>query len=390
MFVRQSVSRKNNLVLPEKVTLINPPVFYSEECYARSIEKVINYLSQFKEIAAIYQIGGISDPGISDIDLIVIFRNEIEHFDYSCRQIFDKQDNYLFMHGLFGMPLNIFEEIDYLIPIFNCKKLIGVDISRKSNITEDDNKTLTEVYSAEYLVVNLFNLVSQFTKKQLKVRNLLCSLKALTYDLEILGGNKKGTEPEDFIYKIHAIREHWWNSEGTRDDKFIDLCKQAVSVIFQTIHDVSSISDGNEVILNEPSWLRVGPNGYILPKRESEDNAHDMIIKTNIILNLIEIITRDKTHSRIITQLNDLKTAFYAILLSVPVNFFSILAGKSMGSPSTIIEKRQILIQEYVKFMKKVHSDFGVFDIFRWHISDSKKWNLIRSINMQLFIHNIK
>ena len=58
--------------------LIDKPKYIPLEEYNNLIEKVIVELSKEISIKSIYQIGSIKNPGISDLDLVCVFRDDKE------------------------------------------------------------------------------------------------------------------------------------------------------------------------------------------------------------------------------------------------------------------------------------------------------------------------
>ena len=53
----------------------NIPLEYDLKSYKESIDYLLKRYSKIKNLISIYEWGSISTPGISDIDLIFIFRN---------------------------------------------------------------------------------------------------------------------------------------------------------------------------------------------------------------------------------------------------------------------------------------------------------------------------
>ena len=55
---------------------LNEPAQKSLDDYRASIDRVLKKVNQCGGIVAVYQIGGLSAPGISDIDLVVIVEDD--------------------------------------------------------------------------------------------------------------------------------------------------------------------------------------------------------------------------------------------------------------------------------------------------------------------------
>jgi hypothetical protein len=44
--------------------------------YDNAIQKMAEWLMQFSEVLSVYQIGSVSQPGISDIDMVAVFKDD--------------------------------------------------------------------------------------------------------------------------------------------------------------------------------------------------------------------------------------------------------------------------------------------------------------------------
>jgi len=371
----------NNISFKKAITLTNLPVHYPVYNYEKSIEKVVEALSGKEGVLAIYQIGGVNSPGISDIDLVVVFHDKISSFEYSYRSIFDKNDSYLFMHSLFGMPAFVFKDSEILPPMYNLKKLYGEDIPVERKISAEEKTELSRFYAVEFMISSLFNLVSQYCQKNLKVRNLLCSMKALTYDLEILYGANLNAEMTDFRDKILRLRQNWWNDETNREDNFREVCELAIRVISQGIRDFNSFFSKDLSLPAEDLFFRVGPNRYIISGEKTEDTGPRLVIKEMIIMNLLNRLSNFFQDSIIKKQISDLKAAFHAIYFWGPSSLLSTLSVNTQKEVGGLLGKRNLLMKDYQEFMSNIHPSYGIFDILGWHISGNIKWKFIRSVN---------
>ena len=55
--------------LPKKV---------GESYYQRAREEIIEYYSQNSDILSIYEYGSVSSPGVSDLDIILILKDDVK------------------------------------------------------------------------------------------------------------------------------------------------------------------------------------------------------------------------------------------------------------------------------------------------------------------------
>lgn len=373
----------NNLNI-EDVQFINMPVYYNEKQYQQSIQKVIHYLSKFKEIVAIYQIGGTSAPGISDIDLIVVFNDDVASFQHSYLNILDAQDRYLFMHSIYGMPYNVFRKRELLIPMYDFKVLMGKEIAIDHFLTDDEKTALCKIYSMEYLVINLFNLAAQLYIKQLKVRNLLCSLHALNYDFKILCNGDINEEQKRFSARLCGLRESWQEYGKVLNVELFSLCKETIKLAMNSLNSLTSHQTNPK---NHLLFIQVGYNGYLVKGSSNNFNLKMEIIerKPVKILNKVDPLNIPNILRK---QINDTKAALFATFIIVPPELFSYFNGSGNDVYVSAFNKRRSLLERYSKFMRRINSAYAIYDIFRWYHVKNLKWNTISSINKYLFLKN--
>ena len=371
----------------ESVEFVNWPIYYNEDKYHQSICKVVDYLSRFKEVVGVYQIGGVNDPGISDIDLIVVFDNDVNSFNHSYRVVFEKKDSYLFMHGIYGMARYVFEMKDLLIPIYDSNILLGENILVEESLIGEEKKALANIYALEYLMINLFNLAAQFFLRRLKVRNLLCSLKGLAYDFNILSEGNYNKEQKAFYDRLSSLRKSWWSREIDLRSEFYALCKEGMELSLKTLCEFSISTGGERLSEKAPPYIHVGANGYLTPRSYKDIFISSIEFRRTNAINLMDKLLSLNSQRILRNQLIDAKTAFYAIFLKVPFSLFSIFDGQANGFYKTVLEKRRALLEKYSEFMKGINPEYSIYDIFRWYNSKNVKWNIIRSLNKYIFIN---
>lgn len=95
-------------------TFLKEPLPYTPSDYEQVKDKVVGAFKINSSLGSIYQIGTISTPGISDLDLILIFDNDVRKVDYSSfyGQL-DNRDRYILMHSPFIITRNLFENMRY-------------------------------------------------------------------------------------------------------------------------------------------------------------------------------------------------------------------------------------------------------------------------------------
>jgi len=370
------------------IKFINWPFFYDRVNYERSIEKVVDYLSKCEEISAIYQIGDIGVPGISDIDLIIVFKDDVKSFQQSYRKLFNKHDVYLFMHGIYGMPENIFERRELLIPIYKTKVLMGHVIDEKKVLDEAERKILKRIYALEYLLINLSNLTSQFIQRELKIRNIMCSLYALNYDFEILSNGELEDDEKLFVREINNLRNSWWEVELHHTDELLQIFKKAVELIIKALKRFSQNKEWTISPENGPSYICIGANRYLKANCRSSEIRIEIIKRSP--LSLVNRLGELPISVGLRKQFRDISNLFFATILTIPHQLFSIIDGGRENGYASIFKKRELLLLDYYRFMKNISYEYTVYDTLRWGLRQNTKWVTIHKINNYLFTAGFK
>jgi len=432
---------------PHDLQLDNLPRPCTREDYDHAIQKVAAHLIGWPEVVAVYQIGQVGEPGISDIDLIAVFDDKARRVARTYKAILDDADRYLFMHGVFGMPVSVFRRRQWLIPIFDCHLIAGRDVSVRNELSEEEQRELTRIYGIEFLFVNLFSVLDQMVRRRLKVRNLLCSLKALAYDLKALhtplpepmrrfidsvmalrqaacqtrsvSAPKRAAargavgEPRPSAYPVserrsygqadivgeplrnsHPVSERrGYGSGATCADnatklqpdsaaelsaaRMWRLCLEAVGIILQSLEHLSAQVPCEDTCGAAFPYVQVGPNGYVVP---SDDGVVGVRLECVPGVHALGRMARWPLPGRAARQLLDLQTALQALIVEVPGNLWVLLI-----SGGGLSERRGAVLADYARFMRRVHSDFAIYDTFRWHVRGSVKWELLRRLNASIF-----
>src|SRR3989344_869283 len=92
-----------------KMRLTDFPRFVSITEYESAIEAMAGSLAKIPGVMTIYQIGGVSHPGISDIDLYAVFEDNA-YCEIDPLQNLPNGYDYLFIHHIFGASAGNFAE----------------------------------------------------------------------------------------------------------------------------------------------------------------------------------------------------------------------------------------------------------------------------------------
>lgn len=166
---------------------IQAPQFVPLEVYTQAIDGVCAKLVACPGVLCIYQVGRVSTPGISDLDLVVVFDDETS-FTLNPIIHLPSVQQYLFVHGLFGVSKRHFTEATQYTFFHNYRLLWGVPPPVPSTpLSTADQQLLKRQVALEYLLRIFVSFSVELTYGMVKLRNLFLHAKALLYDCNFLG-----------------------------------------------------------------------------------------------------------------------------------------------------------------------------------------------------------
>jgi hypothetical protein len=128
--------------------IVDIPIKCSIEEYNKASKEYLNLINPKKnKIKAIYQVGSIGVPGISDLDYILIFSNE-EKDNYGKYHIMNlsQKSKYIFAHNVLLINEKVFKNLNLWFPFFDLKKVYGEEIFTKNHKDNSINLILLLQY----------------------------------------------------------------------------------------------------------------------------------------------------------------------------------------------------------------------------------------------------
>lgn len=180
-----------------------------EAALARMTER----LKGLTGVRAIYQIGGVSTPGISDLDMVVVFDDGAVCRD-DPRAGISADDRYLFAHEIYGTTVGAFRRVGEFSSFHGYRLVHGEELLAAAAHGQPaggaDHKVLERQIALEFLVKMYLNLIVQRAYGAIKVRGLFLHARALQYDMEFL--DVKSGVLVDLIQRFIDIRSTWFRS----------------------------------------------------------------------------------------------------------------------------------------------------------------------------------
>ena len=250
-----------------KLHFIDYPHYVPYEGYEKTMSRMVDRLRSQAGVTAIFQIGSISNPGISDIDMLVVFEDGAE-CGLNPLQDLSKSERYLFFHSLYGVSKTHFHDAQRFTFFHNYRSLVGGGLSvRDNDFPTEEIQILKTQTALEYLVKMYIKTVVERTYGIVKIRALLLETKAMLYDLEFL--NIDSGKLFDLVKTVIHWRDHWFKQKPDRKilniwhDTFSNELSESLQIMLQS----------NKFYLPEEPDLRIARNMRLIPAKHL-DHSH--------------------------------------------------------------------------------------------------------------------
>ena len=363
---------------------VDMPIPLNEFHYRSCISKISKTISDAAGVFSIYQIGDISDCGISDIDLIVIFEDKLEVFNFSYKKLFNDLDRYLFMHNIFGASQKIFMHKEFLPPIKRLRRIAGHDVHFINTLSEQTKRRLQEFYALEYIQYFLINIINQFAINQIRVRNLLCSLKALFFDLELLAESHLVNDIKTLYEDLLGLRKNWW---GIKDNLslFHELCKRTIFLTLEVLNVCKYATHRPGRIHDSQLNIRSGVNGYVSSAKSPKNYNVDVYIKQIKLISYLLKLSKTIPHKKMRKQVLDACIALTSIQLILPKPLFYYFEELFSPHYEKVLIKRNLLLTSYHRYISNLSPEFSCFSLFDSYRVIGIKWKYFRFFNHLIF-----
>lgn len=192
--------------------LIDIPRYIPQEKYDQLIEKLVCHLSSFSQIQSIYQIGSIKNLGISDLDILCVFKDNDDLSTLHLPEL-TIDEKYILTHQLFGIRESELKSIQNLNFYTNYHLLSGKDLLLGE--PEKLSKELKTQIALEFLIMFYLSLDRQNYSKVFKLRAFLLEAKAIDFDLNLLGITDG--KLHDLVKKVQEIRKDFFSNNYSQE-----------------------------------------------------------------------------------------------------------------------------------------------------------------------------
>jgi len=122
--------------------------------YASALDYFVREVTKWKTIESVYQFGSVSAPGLSDIDLLMVMKDNKRDMSrrYSVRN-FPEDIQYIVAHDGFLMNKETLRNLPYWFAYFNLKHVYGSEV--EIDETHKDSDVLKSIFLTNYLITKV-------------------------------------------------------------------------------------------------------------------------------------------------------------------------------------------------------------------------------------------
>lgn len=238
------------------------PRFVTPEVYEQGLQRMCSQLAACAGVRCIFQIGHVNTPGISDLDLLVVFEDDAR-CELNPLVDLSRDDRYLFIHAPFAVSKGNYTEAMRHTFFHNYQLLWGTAPATEIEpLSSEDQAILKRQIALEYLVRIFMSFTVEITYGVLKLRNLFLHAKAMLYDCEFLGIEDGGLF--DALKVMEKRRSKWF--EKPPDCR--TLAAGILSLYEQLRQFLSRFLEENHFYLPARSEYRLARHLKLLPSHQ--------------------------------------------------------------------------------------------------------------------------
>ena len=317
--------------------LIRFPIPATADEYATAAEELEDALFRLPGVIAVYRLGNVSAPGISDIDRIVVVESGAR-----CPPVWStlsERTRSIAMHSPLLVDVATFARHSWFAYLEPLELVSGDALAVEVRPVPEYSEPLI---GAEAMVLIHLKVAKQALTSLVKVRPLLCELHNLRHDLA-LAGIDLGQAPRAWALAeaVRQVRERWWSlSAADRIERVRALLGQAETALAESLSALPKL-DGRRV---QPELrLGAGWRNVNLVAGETQNLRPGLAQHFRISRRATEASWRLRTHT-----------------IRVPAHVISLLASPPSSTYEEFWVSRRALVVAYRNFLQANPGHAGI------------------------------
>ncbi len=225
----------------DKIELFNFPKYLKRADYENLCNLVVADLKLNPDIVAVYLAGGNWVPGISDLDIIVVYKNQRQsQYNIKSPWALSKEAEYVFMHVYENYTEASFRDLHYFSPKFNKIKLLyGSSVSPRlpeKELNSLEYNWLQASFAFDFLINKLLLFFRHDLENKINVREAIVVISSLVYTISVVEKITNLKIETNFPQKITSLRNNWFvNSQEKNIKSLFNLLEEAESLILRIV-----------------------------------------------------------------------------------------------------------------------------------------------------------
>jgi hypothetical protein len=314
--------------------------------YEHATAEIDYHLERLPGLVAIYGTGGLTAPGISDIDRIAVVDRHIA--DRGIWSQLSPRTREIAMHTPFVVDRQTFTKHHWFAHLDSLALVSGAAVCFDE---PEDRNYLTTLHAAEGLIVTLVSLMKQQWLARYKVRPLLCDLHSLRYSLG-LAGLERVDAPTGWalVDEVITLRRNWFQPDHsiTRFTTLRRLIERAGPALLSVLHTLGTASDINPTASRQIAMRGPWSNVILV-----EDRGDDVAVNRLAPPKSVAVTRRWRRASELRWRLRRHRLAISApslALLSIPQDDRHIKAW----------EQREEIVRNYNDFVQGCSGEWSM------------------------------
>ena len=243
----------------KSLNYIDSPYPCAPVVYEAAKRSVVDWILKRGFARAVYQVGGVAHPGISDIDLLIVAHDDSSCFEDPLNQL-SRQQRYTFTHKCFLITESLLDGFDKSILLHGYRLIAGESVGLETiSRTSASTNAVQRQIAFEFLVKNLFDLKVQLNYHIVKTRVFLQHLKGVRFDLDFLDIHTGSLR--ELINEGMLLIDKWFESRPT-DLALATFIHRFDAALHSTLRKLSSesplVMPSNRICLAPNMVIRTG------------------------------------------------------------------------------------------------------------------------------------
>jgi hypothetical protein len=220
------------------------PVPTARSRYTEAIAEYAAAAMELDSVTAVHQIGSVAEPGISDIDLIVVLRDGASEHHRRFRNLWRRGNHAgLWAHDPLVVDESLLTEMPYLLPVFNSVPIAGTEAgTAEADPMGAAPPEIQLLHLVQMCVVKVpRELVAELAlHRHVRVRQLLLLISSFRHTARLavgasgIGGSSLDQRWQRFADDVASLRQEWFElPEAVQRVRLATLFEQALQVANQ-------------------------------------------------------------------------------------------------------------------------------------------------------------